>query len=812
MGPRPRADRRLTGLRAVWRLRKTPALAVSLLRLASAAAVGDHRSMTEPMDPERRRRLLDLLEDRARLLRPSAQLIDKAIDRCREVQQRVPGTSTRISRQTQTLTAKVGTPRESRSTGRSPLPQPPRPVNPEATELDSRPPPPPVGEHRQHLPPGTLVAGYRIEEPLGSGGMGVVYRAVQLSMNRTVALKVLAPKFVTRGRVRERFLREARAAGRLHHPNLIAVHDVGEADGRMFFSMELVQGRTLKQEVAARGPLPVDETLDFARQILVALRYAHDRGVIHRDIKPDNLMLDRRSIEGEDARYGRIKIADLGLSRLDPERTGATGTELFTTQVGASLGTPHYMAPEQGQDAHGADHRADLYGVGATLYHLVCGRPPFDGPTPTAIMVAAATTPLTFPPPSDGRPPVPEPVQTLIRRLMAVKPEDRPEDANTALKLVLQISRGEVPVRLAPSPSQRLRSQRVGRRWGCLGLSILGLGVVAAAVLAGPMLLAELAWRDERGRIGALTEVGDLAGAHAAALLAEERAERALRVATDQPWNALVGAIAAADARLTDARSVRVATAAAWDRQAQAAARSHLEASDDAFAAQKLSAALAALDAIPAALLSPAVTQEVLHHREAIAAAIDSAKADSQSTGEVLEALRRQSAKNAEHQAELWWGVAVVQPPGSLSLNGSVAEFTGTGTATRPVPLSLDRPRLAQRKVVLNLDSSIASGFWEIRFGGGRSLRVTTDGPLLILPGGEQKLPPTAVVPPEGRSPPIQIQWRGESMAVALRGGDAVVLPGATPNRLEFAWEIPPPARAQVRIGLDFGGRPAAKR
>ncbi len=186
------------------------------------------------------------------------------------------------------------------------------------------------------LPSGRIIAGYRIEGRIGSGGMGQVYRATQLSMNRQVAFKVLAPKLAGNPRFRERFLREARAAGRLHHPNLIAVHDVGEADGLMFFSMELVEGQSLKDLLAERGTVPETRALELTRQTLEALRYAHGNGLIHRDIKPDNLMLTAAGV---------VKVADLGLSRsADAE---VAGEDLFKTQAGAIMGTPHYMAPEQ---------------------------------------------------------------------------------------------------------------------------------------------------------------------------------------------------------------------------------------------------------------------------------------------------------------------------------------------------------------------------------------------------------------------------------------------------------------------------------
>ena len=159
------------------------------------------------------------------------------------------------------------------------------------------------GKQAHILKAGTPLGGYRIETLIGVGGMGQVYRATQVSMSRQVALKVLLSRYAKNPRFRERFLREARAAGRLHHPNLIAVHDVGEADGLLFFSMELVEGTSIKQLIAELGTLTEERALDIARQTLEALRYAHERGIIHRDIKPDNL---HQGSDGKQERHEEV--------------------------------------------------------------------------------------------------------------------------------------------------------------------------------------------------------------------------------------------------------------------------------------------------------------------------------------------------------------------------------------------------------------------------------------------------------------------------------------------------------------------------
>ncbi len=382
------------------------------------------------LDAERRARLVSDLTERAHLLRLPDDLIGKALVRCLPRGDGRPGTPTGVN--------PIGTPMSvnpliaptvanaiGNFTGVNPIIAPtsaaPEPTT--TTSASSHPPVStqvasaltelgdeaqpsavtvvdrpsaftavPAAAHHDELTPqslarlteesgqwdaldeGAIIAGYRIESALGAGAMGQVYRATQLSMNRVVAFKVLAPKLSANRKFRERFVREARAAGRLHHPNLIAVHDVGEADGLMFFSMELVDGITVAELLRRHGRIPEMRALEICRQALEALKFAHSNGVVHRDIKPDNLMVTKS---------GMVKVADLGLARAeDADDASATATN-----VGQVMGTPHYMAPEQGRDAHSVDHRADLYSIGATLFHLVCGHMPFVGDSAMAVLM-----------------------------------------------------------------------------------------------------------------------------------------------------------------------------------------------------------------------------------------------------------------------------------------------------------------------------------------------------------------------------------------------------------------------------------------
>ena len=241
-----------------------------------------------------------------------------------------------------------------------------------------------VGLVRQALPAGTddrpgLPADlanhprYEVLELLGAGGMGSVYKARHRLMDRLVALKVIRPRLLDRPGVVERFHREMKAAGNLLHPNIVTAHDAEQAGGTHFLVMEFVEGVTLAQHVAERGPLPAAEACDYVRQAALALQHAHERGMVHRDIKPHNLM---RTADG------RIKVLDFGLARFASEvapaesDTAADDDGDGMTTAGMVLGTVEYIAPEQRRDPHAADIRADIYSLGRTLCFLLTGQPP----------------------------------------------------------------------------------------------------------------------------------------------------------------------------------------------------------------------------------------------------------------------------------------------------------------------------------------------------------------------------------------------------------------------------------------------------
>jgi len=260
---------------------------------------------------------------------------------------------------------------------------------------------------------------YRILEQLGQGGMGTVYKAEHKIMDRMVALKIINRRFTANADVAERFRREVKAVAQLTHPNLVAAHDAEEANGLHFLVMEFVEGISLDRYVLQRGPLPVNRACWFIRQAALGLQYAHEKGMVHRDIKPQNLMVTPK---------GQLKILDFGLALLrDVETAGMTSPSMF-------VGTPEFVAPEQARNSHLVDIRADLYALGCTFYFLLTGKPPFKGNSPLEVMAAHVETEPQ--PIASIRADVPHEVIQIVARLMAKKPEDRfavPADLTTAL-------------------------------------------------------------------------------------------------------------------------------------------------------------------------------------------------------------------------------------------------------------------------------------------------------------------------------------------------------------------------------------------
>jgi eukaryotic-like serine/threonine-protein kinase len=255
---------------------------------------------------------------------------------------------------------------------------------------------------------------------IGKGGMGAVYEARHTKLKRTVAIKLLPDRVANEDQAIRRFEREMEAVGGLKHPNIVQAHDAREIDGTRFLVMEYVEGQDLGEMVKAGGRLPGETACRLVREAAEALAYAHEHGLVHRDVKPSNLML---------AADGSIKVLDLGLAKIQEQEARDI------TNSGQLMGTVDYMAPEQGTDSHQVDHRADVYSLGCTLFHLLAGHPPYGKRSVREVFFAHISAPV--PSLLDARPEAPPALDALIQKMMAKQPADRPqtmEEVATALR------------------------------------------------------------------------------------------------------------------------------------------------------------------------------------------------------------------------------------------------------------------------------------------------------------------------------------------------------------------------------------------
>jgi serine/threonine-protein kinase len=265
-----------------------------------------------------------------------------------------------------------------------------------------------------------LAAQYELEHEVGRGGMGIVYRARDRRLKRPVAIKLLPPELAFRGEIRTRFLREAETAAQLSHPNIVPIYTVGEQGGLVFFVMALVEGHTVAGALAAKGLFPPEATRRVLKEVADALAYAHARGVVHRDIKPDNILLDGET--------GRALVTDFGIARAMTGEDGADGASGGTaisrlTATGIAIGTPAYMSPEQSAGERSIDGRSDLYSLGVVGYQMLCGEPPFTASnTPALLMKHLTEVPVPI---TDRRADVPGELGRAIMMLLAKEPEGR---------------------------------------------------------------------------------------------------------------------------------------------------------------------------------------------------------------------------------------------------------------------------------------------------------------------------------------------------------------------------------------------------
>ena len=268
----------------------------------------------------------------------------------------------------------------------------------------------------------TLDEKYRLDERLGTGGMGTVYRATHLLIDRPVAIKLLNPRYVEDEAAQVRFRREARAAGRIQHTNAVTVTDFGRtSDGFVYIVMELLEGRTLREVLAHDAPLDTARSVSMMLQVSAAVGAAHEAGVIHRDLKPANIFVVQR----KDA-PPYIKVLDFGIAKLAADALDDDDTNTLT-QVGAMIGTPRYMSPEQCDGAK-LTPASDVYSLGIILYEMLTGTTPFNGTSPIAIAIKHSSTPPRSP--REFVPTIPPALEEIVLHALEKRPEDRPADAN----------------------------------------------------------------------------------------------------------------------------------------------------------------------------------------------------------------------------------------------------------------------------------------------------------------------------------------------------------------------------------------------
>lgn len=270
---------------------------------------------------------------------------------------------------------------------------------------------------------GSLLNDYRVLRRLGRGAMAEVYLAEQQSLARQVALKVLTAELASQPAYVDRFQHEARSAAALIHANIVQVYEVGQSNGSHFIAQEYVPGQNLAEWMHRHGPVEPGRALDILRQVAAALSKAHEQSIVHRDVKPENIML---------ARNGEVKVADFGLARV------TSGDATNRTQAGITMGTPLYMSPEQ-IEGRPVDSRSDIYSLGVTAYHMLAGEPPFTGDTPLAVAVQHINK--APPPLSEAAPGTPQELIALIERMMAKRPEDRFQTPVESLHALRQLAK-----------------------------------------------------------------------------------------------------------------------------------------------------------------------------------------------------------------------------------------------------------------------------------------------------------------------------------------------------------------------------------
>ena len=273
------------------------------------------------------------------------------------------------------------------------------------------------------------IPGYQMLSKLGSGAMATVYKAKQLSLDRIVAIKVLPQKHSNDPNFIQRFYDEGKAAAKLNHPNIVAAYDVGQAGEYHYFIMEYVDGRTVYDDISSKGAYSEKDALEITTKVAEALNHAHEQGFIHRDVKPKNIMITSD---------GTVKLADMGLARALSDREAAEA------EAGKAYGTPYYISPEQIRGEIEIDSRADIYALGATAYHMVTGRVPYEAPNPSAVMRKHLSEELV--PPDHINESLTSGFSVIIEICMAKSPKKRYATTEDLLHDLQAVRRGEPPI------------------------------------------------------------------------------------------------------------------------------------------------------------------------------------------------------------------------------------------------------------------------------------------------------------------------------------------------------------------------------
>lgn len=356
-----------------------------------------------------------------------------------------------------------------------------------------------------------IIGSYRIQSPIGEGGMGMVFKAIQPKLDRTVALKVIRPQVLAaRPEILSRFNREARAIAQLNHPNLVILFDADEANNTHFIAMEYVEGQTFEKMVRTNGPMGIRQACEYIRQAALGLQHAYEVGLVHRDIKPSNILVSQRtsgsastgnssirlsrpalvtvrdrerlqqSGSKTNSSWGTVKILDMGLARLTEAPDDDIPAQEYTplTRAGALLGTPDFIAPEQARDARKVDIRADIYSLGCTFYYMLSGKPPFPGGTDVQKLIRhQSEKPYPL---EELRPGIPSEVLQIMNRMLEKRAEDRytipqhladamdhylnPPVPHTPLPNTSQPIAETPPVAETPLPTPKENTQRAAPR------------------------------------------------------------------------------------------------------------------------------------------------------------------------------------------------------------------------------------------------------------------------------------------------------------------------------------------------------------